>query len=239
MTTSQPTSFLSEIVSGAPIPPEKLGYFRGRFSNKLHELILELFDELERAGKITRASLARRIGKAPEQITRWLGAPGNLTVETVSDLFLGMGYEPAVSAEALTAQEEETVLTWADLPQDDPSYIMLKIPHAAAKSGLQSSLSGYGVNYPFDTEAFGNPWLQTNFNTSQARGLSQKISDIASQCASLFDAQASSNLALGYYLVSVDDLIEIDNNAEKFWRLETIGAQQAHKRQYLLEGASQ
>jgi hypothetical protein len=95
---------LSEIVSGAPIPPEKLGYFRGRLSNRFHELVLDLFDELERAGKITRAALARRIGKAPEQVTRWLGAPGNWTLDTVSDLFLGMGYEPALSATDLAQQ---------------------------------------------------------------------------------------------------------------------------------------
>lgn len=70
MITSQTPTFLSEIVSGAPIPPEKLGYFRGRLSNRFHELVLDLFNELEQTGKITRAALARRIGKAPEQVTR-------------------------------------------------------------------------------------------------------------------------------------------------------------------------
>lgn len=120
MTTSQPATFLSEVISGVPIPPEKLGYFRGRFSNRLHELLLDLFVELERAGKITRASLARRIGKAPEQITRWLGAPGNLTLDTVSDLFLGMGYEPAVAADNLSEQVEPGLpeVNWSDLPEE-------------------------------------------------------------------------------------------------------------------------
>jgi hypothetical protein len=136
MTTSQPTSFLSEIVSGAPIPPEKLGYFRGRLSNRFHELVLELFTELERAGKITKAELARRLGRAPEQVTRWLGAPGNWTLDTASDLFLGMGYEPALSVTNLVDQSkaETSVASWGDLPDDsaadliaDASYGMVNI----------------------------------------------------------------------------------------------------------------
>jgi hypothetical protein len=106
MTTSQLVSFLSEIVSGAPIPPEKLGYFRGRLSNRLHELVLDLFSELEREGKITRAELARRIGRAPEQITRWFGGVGNVTTDTISDLLLGMGYELTLNAVNLLEQRD-------------------------------------------------------------------------------------------------------------------------------------
>jgi hypothetical protein len=130
MTTSQPNVFLSEIVSGAPIPPEKLGYFRGRLSNRFHELVLDLFVELEQAGKITRAALARRIGKAPEQVTRWLGAPGNWTTDTISDLLLGMGYEPALAATDLSEQllAESPAVSFDDLPTED----IQTIPAAAA-----------------------------------------------------------------------------------------------------------
>jgi hypothetical protein len=120
MNTSLSKSFVSDIVAGEAIPPEKLGYFRGRFSNQIHELVLELFMELERAGKITRAELARRLGKAPEQLTRWLGAPGNWTLDTTSDLFLGMGYEPTISATNLTAQAEalSSAAIWEDMPSE-------------------------------------------------------------------------------------------------------------------------
>jgi hypothetical protein len=97
MTTSHPTPFLSEIVEGSPIPPSKLGYFRARLSNRIHELVLDAFMKLEAMGKISRADLARRIGRKPEQVTRWLGAPGNWTIETVSDLLLGMGCELGLS----------------------------------------------------------------------------------------------------------------------------------------------
>jgi hypothetical protein len=92
MSTSQTsrTSFLSEISRGEPIPIGKLSYFRERFRDRLYELVVSEFLKKERAGELTRADLARRIGRKPEQITRWLGAPGNWTIETVSDLLLAI-----------------------------------------------------------------------------------------------------------------------------------------------------
>lgn len=92
MTTSSTsqTSFLSEIVSGQAIPLGKLAYFRERFRDRLYELVVSEFLRKEKAGELSRADLARRIGRKPEQITRWLGAPGNWTLETVSDLLLGI-----------------------------------------------------------------------------------------------------------------------------------------------------
>lgn len=96
MTTSQ-TSFLSEILSGQPIPIGKLAYFRARLSNRIHELVLSEFMRLSEGGKITKAELAKRIGRKPEQVTRWLGASGNWTIETLSDLLLAMGREPKLA----------------------------------------------------------------------------------------------------------------------------------------------
>ncbi|MGD0332853.1 MAG: hypothetical protein ABSA90_06295 [Xanthobacteraceae bacterium] len=144
MTTSQPNIFLSEVVSGELIPPEKLGYFRGRLSNRFHEIVLDLFDELERAGKITRAALARRIGKAPEQVTRWLGAPGNWTLDTVSDLFLGMGYEPALAATDLAQQAltEIVDVSFDELPYEtNPSIV--PAPGLVSVDPAQSQAGGY------------------------------------------------------------------------------------------------
>ncbi len=99
--------------SGKEIPTVMLAYFRGRFSNKLHELVLREFAAQERAGKTSRAKLARKIKRKPEQITRWLGSPGNWTIDTVSDLLLGMGMEPVISARKIT---EERTSYWKDAP---------------------------------------------------------------------------------------------------------------------------
>lgn len=69
-----------------------LGYFQGRLRNKLFSELLGLFFRKKEQG-YTRADLARRLGRRPEQVTRWLAGPGNLKIDTLSDLLLAMGHE--------------------------------------------------------------------------------------------------------------------------------------------------
>ena len=47
-------------------------------------LLLEKFLEGQKTG-LTKAALARRNGKTPGLVNRWLGAPSNLTLDTISD----------------------------------------------------------------------------------------------------------------------------------------------------------
>jgi hypothetical protein len=94
MTTSQ-TQFFSEISAGpdGPVIPEaKRAYFQSRFRNRIFNFILGKFVEEQKNG-LTKAKLARRIGKTPDVINRWLGAPTNLTTDTMSDLLLGISGE--------------------------------------------------------------------------------------------------------------------------------------------------
>jgi DNA-binding phage protein len=93
---SQPTSFLYEVLSEAPISVGKQAYFRERLKGNFHEKMVNLFREKEASGEITRAKLARKIGKRPEQITRILNSSGNLSLNTISDIILGMGCEPEI-----------------------------------------------------------------------------------------------------------------------------------------------
>jgi hypothetical protein len=85
--------------SGPTIPEAKREYFQTRLRNRLFNFILAKFVAEQERG-LTKAKLGRRIGKPPEVINRWLGAPSNLTLDTVSDLLLG------ISAEELTPQAE-------------------------------------------------------------------------------------------------------------------------------------
>lgn len=99
--TTQPTSFWSEVPAGERIPVGRLAYFRTRLRNRLHDLVLREFSRQEKTRGLTRAEIARRIGRKPEQITRWFASPGNWTLDTVSDLMLAMGAEPKVETWAL------------------------------------------------------------------------------------------------------------------------------------------
>jgi hypothetical protein len=42
---------------------------------------------------LTQATLARRIERKPDVVNRWLGTPSNLTLDTISDLLIGISGE--------------------------------------------------------------------------------------------------------------------------------------------------
>ena len=64
-------------------------YFQDRLKNRLYDLIIELFMQREADG-FTKAELARVLDKRPEQVSRLLANPGNWTLDTISDLLLGI-----------------------------------------------------------------------------------------------------------------------------------------------------
>lgn len=100
MPTFPRTWSTSEPLSEEPITVGQIAYFRERFRNQIHEVVLGCFLAEGQGSGLTRSKLAKRLGKRPEQITRWLAAPGNLTLDTISDLLLAMNAEidPKVAA---------------------------------------------------------------------------------------------------------------------------------------------
>jgi hypothetical protein len=101
MITSQKPSFLTEILEGDPIPAGKLSYFRTQLRYDLHEAILREFLRQEDSVGLTQADLARRIHRKASQVSKLLGAPGNWTINTVSDLLLGMKAQPVIAVVSL------------------------------------------------------------------------------------------------------------------------------------------
>ncbi len=91
MITSQ-KEFLSEILEGKPIPQDKLVYFRERLRDRLHSAILTAFQERTKTG-FKQSDLADRIHKKRAQITRWFSAASNLTLDSISDLMVGLGMD--------------------------------------------------------------------------------------------------------------------------------------------------
>ena len=95
MPTSQ-TQLLNEIGAGhdgPPIPESKRVYFQDRFRGRIFDFLINRFGDEQQQKGLTKAKLARRIGKPPEVINRWLGAPSNLTLDSISDLLLGISAE--------------------------------------------------------------------------------------------------------------------------------------------------
>ncbi len=90
MTTSQQTSILYEIEKKLPIPAGKRAYFAARLRNRLYNFIMTKFKENEHDNGLTKAELARRIGRDPAVVTRLLASPGNWRSDTASDLLLGI-----------------------------------------------------------------------------------------------------------------------------------------------------
>lgn len=112
MPTSQTPSLLTEILAGEEIPLRTIAYFRTKLRYALHDLVLREFLQQEDSHRINKAELARRIHKKPEQVSRWLGAPGNWTIDSVSDLLVGMGAELDVA-----------VFHLADYPSAPPAVV--------------------------------------------------------------------------------------------------------------------
>lgn len=81
MTTSRTTFDLSPPKDREQIPSGLLEYMQTR--NRMHAFTL-VQKEFERSG-ISQAELADRLGKGPDVVCRVLGAPGNWTLDTVSD----------------------------------------------------------------------------------------------------------------------------------------------------------
>jgi hypothetical protein len=107
MTISQTPDLFKEILSDKPISTGILSYFRTRLRLTLHSLILDGFLQQKH---LTKAGLARRIGRKPEVINRLLANPGNWTVDTISDLLLAIGAELHLTLVPLLPQHRPDVI---------------------------------------------------------------------------------------------------------------------------------
>ncbi len=86
MNTSLTTFVLSEPTGRDLIPAGVLEYFQTRNRMRLFTLVQHEFEE----SGITKAELADRLGKGADRISHLLGAPGNWTIDTASDLLFAI-----------------------------------------------------------------------------------------------------------------------------------------------------
>jgi hypothetical protein len=77
----------------SPISLREIAYYRRRHQNRLFSELAQFFAHEADNGRITRKEIAQKLSKDPAQITRWLSAPSNLELDTISDILLAMGAE--------------------------------------------------------------------------------------------------------------------------------------------------
>jgi len=93
MTTSAQMELLSEILKWEPIPHDKLVYFRERLRHRLHAALLDAFTRRAKERGLKQKDLATRIHRTNVQISRWLSSASNLTLDSISDVMVGLGMD--------------------------------------------------------------------------------------------------------------------------------------------------
>lgn len=81
-----PTTSLAEPHGNDPVSKGTFAYMRTRNRRRLYTLVIL---EFKKSG-LSQADLARRLGKTPDVVCRWLREPQNWTVDTASDLLFAI-----------------------------------------------------------------------------------------------------------------------------------------------------
>lgn len=140
MTTYQPQ--LRKALSERVIPAFWLGYFREAYREQINSQLIELCAAAAAArGGVSRKDIAEKIGRRPEQVTRWLASPGNLESDTVSDLALAFGCRPIVRLEKIhcdeTSQQRHPLLSQLEI-EAAPGYFKKPVPASMASLATES-----------------------------------------------------------------------------------------------------
>jgi hypothetical protein len=114
---------LSNPTGSDRVPVGTLGYFQARNKRRAYSLVMK---EFKKSG-LSQADLARRLGKGPDVVCRLLAAPGNWTLDTVSDLLFAIsGSVPAFSV--------EYPLSGSQRDQVGPEWLRERPPRGDARS---------------------------------------------------------------------------------------------------------
>lgn len=97
MTTSPQTAVASALATpnSERLPAGILAYLSARNRGAVFDYVHQKLREAEGHG-MTRKELANRIRKSPTRLSHILGSPGNWTIDTVSELLIGIAGEELV-----------------------------------------------------------------------------------------------------------------------------------------------
>jgi hypothetical protein len=151
MNTYQPIVSLSEPAGDEPVPAGTAAYFHARNRGRIYEAVIQ---EFLRSG-ISQATLARRMSKRPEQINRLLGAPGNWTLDTVSDLLFAIsGAEPVYGVQyplrepPRNYRQPEWLITGGEPAAQTDKYELVRRGFANTQSASSSIIPVFAVRAP-------------------------------------------------------------------------------------------
>lgn len=100
----------------------------------------ELIARLMQKQRVTKAELARRLGKSRAYITQMLSGSKNLTLRTLAEVVYALGAEVKLEATPLQAAEREP----ARADSVGPIWKVIEIPTPASRSEPELPLSGPG-----------------------------------------------------------------------------------------------
>jgi hypothetical protein len=127
---------MENISKPATVSDRDIFYYRQRSKNRLFEALTSFFaDEAKRRG-ISKKDIAECLKKDPALITRWLTAPSNLTLDTISDLLLSLG-----------AEMDYVVAKFADRPR--PNEMHPLIARLTATSAAMECKRQQAPNKPY------------------------------------------------------------------------------------------
>ncbi|MCW5729513.1 MAG: helix-turn-helix transcriptional regulator [Alphaproteobacteria bacterium] len=84
---------MNSSTGNAPKSRRDLAYYRQRFRNRVFSRLVSFVAEQAQEQKVTKKEVAEKIRKDPAQLSRLLGSPSNLTLDTISDLLLAFDAE--------------------------------------------------------------------------------------------------------------------------------------------------
>lgn len=139
-TSLTPALFLSEDV----VPMETLVFFRHHIQNVVHDVIAREFHKLAAAGEMNNGRLAHRIRRDAGRVSKWLSWPSNMTLNSISDLMVGLAIDPskllADEMAVVDSQDSETS------PADDMVLAMSGKPSEQAPPEPEPDASLVGLS---------------------------------------------------------------------------------------------
>jgi hypothetical protein len=119
---SQTNTILSEIDSDGPLSEATQAYLEARAKNSFYDYVYGKFRDAEAHG-LTKARLARRLNKKPDQISHLLGAPGNWRISTIVSLLAGICKEELVPHSSSFVGRPGRNRQSMDLLEDSPEVL--------------------------------------------------------------------------------------------------------------------